>query len=151
MKSPFLACLYSLLAPGLGQIYLKEQGKGWALLCMTLGIWASLFFSHSLIARILLGALYLFILVPAVTDAYQCAAGRPQTFTGDSLPYVVFMLLMIGPFAIPLLWQSPRFSKTAKIAWTVAVVIVALAAIAATTFMASFFDGLMKQNPAILS
>ena len=36
------------------------------------------------------------------------------------------MLLVIGPLAIPRLWQSPGFSRSAKILWTCTVGVVSL-------------------------
>ena len=148
MKNPFLALIYSVLAPGLGQLYLGERAKGWTLICMDAGIAVSLFISHTGIAWFLMGGIYLAIMIPAASDAFQAASGRPRTFTGDAIPYVIIMLLMIGPFAIPLLWQSRKFSKRAKIIWTAAVALIAFVAIAAMTVLASSMEALMKQSAA---
>jgi len=38
-------------------------------------------------------------------------------------PWVVLLAIspfVLGPFGLPLLWKSPRFSRAAKLAWTVA-------------------------------
>lgn len=137
MKNPYRACLYSVVIPGLGQIYLEDYAKGLTLLCMDAGILVSVLFSHSWFVWGLMGVVYLTIVFPAATDAFQTAAGNPRTFNGDSVPYVLLMLFMVGPFAIPLLWQSSKFSKKAKIIWTALVILVALIAIAVTTFLAS--------------
>jgi hypothetical protein len=32
------------------------------------------------------------------------------------------MLLLVGPLALPLLWQNPNFSRTARWTWTLIVV-----------------------------
>lgn len=95
-----------------------------------------------------MGGIYLAILVPAALDAFQTASGRSRTFTGEPRFYVIAMLCLIGPFAIPLLWQSARFSKSAKILWTVLVILFAFLAFALLTFSASFLDQLMKQAGA---
>lgn len=173
MKNPTLAFFYSLAVPGLGQLYLGERAKGWTLLSMTGGVAVSLVISHTWIAWLLMGGIYLAVMIPAALDAYQTASGRPRAFTvpipinrseaeigavqvtlhgkksktwtGESIPYVIVMLLMIGPFAIPLLWQSGRFSKTAKVSWTLAVILIALLAIAIMTLTASSLDQLMEQ------
>lgn len=144
MKNPLLACLYSILVPGLGQIYLEDYAKGLTLVCMAAGILISLLFSHSGFVWILMGVVYLSVLFPAAVDAYQTASGKPRVFTGDSVPYVIIMLLAVGPFAIPLLWQSSKLSKKAKVIWTVLVILMALVAIAGTTFLASELDALMR-------
>jgi len=34
-------------------------------------------------------------------------------------PFLIFMLLSFGPFALPLLWFNPRFSAMQKLLWTV--------------------------------
>ena len=149
MKSPILSFLYSLLLPGAGQLYLGERAKGWTLVCMDAGVVVSLIFSHTWVTWFLMGGIYLAVMIPATLDAFQTASGRPRTFSGDSIPYVIVMLLMVGPFAVPLLWQSAKFSKTAKILWTVTVILIAFLAIATLTLSASFLDQFMKQAGAV--
>jgi TM2 domain-containing membrane protein YozV len=149
MKNPQLAFLYSFLLPGAGQLYLGERVKGWTFFCMDAGVAVSLVFSHTAIAWFLMGGIYLAILIPAALDAFQTASGRPRAFTGDSIPYVIMMLFMVGPFAIPLLWQSAKFSKTAKIVWTAGVILIALLAIAALTLSASFLEQFLQQGGAV--
>lgn len=148
MKDPRLALFYSIFFPGLGQVYLGERAKGWTLLCMTAGVWISLIISHTMIACFFMGIIYLAVMIPAVLDVFQMASGQPRTFSSDTPPYVILMLLLVGPFAIPLLWRSPRFSKRAKILWTLAVILIAFLAIAVTTFVASFLDQLLKSAPS---
>ncbi|MFA5167053.1 MAG: hypothetical protein WC530_00825 [Candidatus Omnitrophota bacterium] len=143
MKNPRLALFYSMIVPGLGQFYLGESAKGWTLLCMGIGVAVSLIVSHTAVACFLMGGIYLAVVIPAALDAFQTASGRPRTFTADTIPYVIIMLLMVGPFAVPLLWQSQRFSTFSKIAWTVVVILIALLAITALTFVASFLEQLI--------
>jgi lysylphosphatidylglycerol synthetase-like protein (DUF2156 family) len=125
-RSPVLAGLLSTLIPGLGQLFNGERTKGLALLCMTGGLWLTIAANRSPITRLLLGLLYLFILVPSIRDAAQTARGQAPAPAGNTAWYVILMLLTVGPFALPLLWQSLRFSRAAKIAWTIAVVLIAL-------------------------
>ena len=146
MKNPYRASLYSVLIPGLGQLYLGERAKGWTFLCMTAGAAVSLIVSHTRIAWFLMGLIYLGIMIPAATDAFQTASGRPRTFTGDTIPYVIAMLLVIGPFAIPLLWQSGRFSTFAKVLCTAVVLLIAIFAFVVLNLMASSLD--MFLSPA---
>ncbi|MFH1208841.1 MAG: hypothetical protein V1673_04715 [Candidatus Omnitrophota bacterium] len=149
MKDPRLALLYSVIAPGLGQIYLGERAKGWTLLCMGAGVVVSLIVSHTAVSCFLMGGIYLAVMIPAALDAFRTASGRPRTFAGDTIPYVIVMLLMVGPFAIPLLWQSRKFSPLAKTVWTIVVIGIALLSIAAMTFAASFLERLMKSVQAM--
>lgn len=149
MKDPRLALFYSIAVPGLGQLYLGEYAKGWTLLCMSAGVAVSLIISHTAIACFLIGGIYLAVMIPAASDAFQTASGRPRTFKADTVPYVIVMLLMIGPFAIPLLWQSKKFSKTAKILWTFIVILIALLGIAILMFSASFLERFMGPGSAI--
>jgi TM2 domain-containing membrane protein YozV len=151
MKNPWLAMTLSLLLPGLGQLYLNERAKGISMLFISIGIAVSLAVSRSAVAYILIGPLYLFALVPAAVDAYQTASGKPRTFKGESVFYVIIMLFAVGPFAIPLLWQSPRFSKSMKIVLTAFVTLVALAAILTMTMFASTLDKMIRQDTAALS
>lgn len=137
MKNPYLAFLSSLLLPGAGQLILGERAKGWTLLCMAAGVGVSLIASHTLLSWFLMGGIYVSIAFPAAMDAFQTASGRPRSFTGESVPYVIAMLFILGPFAIPLLWRSLKFSKLAKILWTVAVAVIAVLAIVVLNLMAS--------------
>jgi len=146
VKSPHLAFFYSILVPGLGQLYLGERAKGWTLLCMTAGVWISLVISHTPLSWLFMGLIYLAVMIPATSDAFQAASGRSRAFAGDSIFYVITMLLVIGPFAVPLLWQSAKFSKIAKIIWTIIVVLIAFLAIGVLMFMASSLDQLIKQS-----
>ena len=137
-----------MLVPGLGQLYLGERTKGWTLCCMAAGVGVSLIISHTVVSWFLMGGIYLAVMIPAALDAFQTASGRPRTFTADTVPYVILMLLMVGPFAIPLLWQSRKFSTPAKIAWTAAVILIAFLAIAFMTFVASFLEQFMSSGRA---
>ena len=138
IRSPWIAAGLSLLLPGLGQLYNGERPKGIALLCMTLGVAYGLFMSvlgppafRSLFTAGLLAIAYLLVWPPAVVDAYRYAAGNPSPLlAGEKTWYVILMLLTVGPMALPLLWQSPRFSRGGKIGWTVAVILIVLLGIA---------------------
>ena len=146
MKDPRLALFYSVMVPGLGQFYLGERAKGWTLLCMAAGVGLSLIVSHTAVACFLMGGIYLAVMIPAALDAFRTASGHPRTFMSDTVPYVILMLLMVGPFAIPLLWQSQKFSKPAKILWTLLVMTIALLAIVVMTFAASFLEQFMRSS-----
>ena len=159
-RSPWLAAALSLLLPGLGQLYNQERPKGIALLCMTAGIVYGIFMStlgpprfHSLVTAVMLTIAYLFVWPPAVMDAYQRAAGKPVTWlSGEKAWYVIVMLLTVGPMALPLLWQSSRFSRTGKVGWTVAVILIALAAIAAVLFIGPAVErALQDLSPSLQS
>ena len=151
-RSPWLAALLSLLLPGLGQLYNGERGKGVATLCISLGTWTILFFSlapgraGAWLSALLLGFVYLFIWIPAVVDAYRQASGAPNPWlSGRSAWYVIAMLLTVGPMALPLLWQSPAFSRSAKIGWTVAVILIALLVVAIFAVLGPVLEELFGQ------
>lgn len=125
-----LALLLSMLLPGLGQIYNQEQKKGWVILacCLVLGIatyWLTGF--NAITAALAL----LLIWLSAIVDAYKVAksAGQAEEFY-YAKAYVVAMLLLVGPLALPLLWKSPNFASTTRWVWTVIVVGAALLFIA---------------------
>jgi TM2 domain-containing membrane protein YozV len=133
-RLPLVAGGLSLLVPGAGQLYNGERAKGIAILCITAGIWSGLLMAavgpaafHSIFTIAMLGAVYLFIWFPAAADAYQRASGvTTSLLSGDKAWYVIAMLLTVGPMALPLLWHSRRFSRTAKIIWTVLIVLLAI-------------------------
>ncbi|OQA40136.1 MAG: TM2 domain protein [Candidatus Omnitrophica bacterium ADurb.Bin314] len=151
MKNKWFAAFLSLAAPGAGQLYLGEKAKGITFLCITAGLWSAIATGRSWLNLLFLGPICLFVMVPSSIDAYQSASGKPRTFTGDSVLYVIFMLLTVGPFAVPLLWRSPKFSKTLKVLWTVFVVLMAFVIIYVLNQIASVMDAYLKQNSLAVS
>lgn len=136
-RSPHIAAILSAAVPGLGQWYNAERPKGLALLCMTLGIWFGLATGlHSWVTVVMLVVVYVFVWIPATVDAYQRAAGHSSSLlSGERRWYTVLMLLAVGPMALPLLWQGARFSRMAKVLWTVVVIVIALAGVFVLTVL----------------
>ena len=136
----FVALLLSALLPGLGQVYNHEQKKGWVILacCVALAIatyWLGDF--NAITAALAL----LLLWSSAIIDAYKVAksAGHaPEFYYAKS--YVVAMLLLVGPLALPLLWKSPNFSNSARWIWTAIVVGTALLFVA-TPYMLKWLIG----------
>jgi hypothetical protein len=129
-KNPLLALLLSIILPGLGQIYSREIKKGLVIFGsgLSLGLltyWLSGF--NKIAAALAL----LLLWISAAVDAYKIAktAGQGAEFYYRK-SYVVAMLLLVGPLALPLLWQSPNFSSVARWTWTAIVVGAALLFIA---------------------
>lgn len=114
------------------------------MLCVTAGIAVAFLTSRSMVAFFLLGLIYLFIIVPAAVDAYQTASGKPRTFKSDSIPYVLIMLCIVGPFAIPLLWQSPRFPRAVKIILTTLVTLIMILGLLLINLVGPYLDGQFK-------
>jgi uncharacterized protein DUF5683 len=121
-SKPLLALILSAALPGLGQIYNNERKKGWVIVgcCAALAVatyWLSGFNAVSAALALLL------IWLSAILDAYKVAKSTGQTAEFYyARAYVVAMLLLVGPLALPLLWQSPNFSNTTRWLWTVIVV-----------------------------
>ena len=141
-RSPWLAGLLSALAPGAGQLYNGERAKGWAMLCIAGGILLASAATHAWLTGLLLGAVYLCVMIPSASDAYRTAGGQAAPVQPQATWYVVLMLLSVGPFALPLLWQHPRFSRGAKIGWTIAVILMALAAVLALSSVGTTLEQL---------
>jgi len=129
-SNPFLAVILSAILPGLGQIYNQEQKKGWVIIGCCLVLSFAIYWFSGLNAVTFALALLL-IWISAIVDAYKVAksAGQAAEFY-YAKSYVVAMLLLVGPLALPLLWQSPNFSSGARWVWTVIVVGTALLFIA---------------------
>ena len=157
-RSPALAAVLSLLLPGLGQLYTGERAKGIAVLCISLGTWLGVALSalgpstmRSPLTVLMLAIVYLFIWIPSVIDAYRDASGRPsRLLSGGSAWYVIVMLLVVGPMAIPLLWQSRAFSRGSKIGWTVFVIAVALLIIVSLLAIGPAVERLLQDYPMLL-
>ena len=142
-KNPLIALVLSLVVPGLGQIYNAELTKGLVLAasCLILGVG---FFWLSALAGLSALLALIILWVSAFLDAYVTArtGGEPLDWY-YRVSYVVAMLLLVGPLALPLVWKSPHFSRSAKSIWTT-VVIGAVLLFMATPYLLSW---LMRQMP----
>lgn len=125
----------SVSVPGLGQIYNREIKKGLVIFgsCLSLGLltyWISGLNKFSTALALIL------VWISATIDAYKVAttAGQSSDFYYRE-PYIVAMLLLVGPLALPLLWQSPYFSWIARWIWTAIVVVASLLFIATPYLM----------------
>jgi len=152
-RVPLVAALLSCALPGLGQLYNGERAKGLAIVCITAGIGYGVAMAlvgpsavRSMFTAVALGVIYLFIWIPAIVDAFQRSRGADTTLlSGQKRWYVILMLLSVGPMAIPLLWQSPRFSRTAKIVWIVAVVLLAVLGILFLLFVGPALERTLQE------
>jgi hypothetical protein len=127
--NPTTARLLSLLVPGVGQLYAGQRGVGIAVLCTVAGILLSAVAFRSPITLATMAVLYAVVALSASGDAVRVAAGAPSAFKAGTRWQIVLLLVTIGPFALPLLWQSQRFSQTAKILWTAFVILIAVSSV----------------------
>jgi hypothetical protein len=93
---------------------------------------------------------------PEVTEAMASAreGHRPKlTFTPPPPPvqwyyktgFILVMIAVVGPFALPMVWKHPRYSRTIKFWTTLGVLALTVALLAATYFlMLWFLDTLQK-------
>ena len=124
--NPVVALLLSALVPGLGQVYNRQIKKGLIIFGSALAL-ALLSYWLGGFNRFAAALAFLLLWVSASVDAYQGAktSGQGADFYYRR-GYVVTMLLLVGPLALPLLWQSPNFSRTGRWLWTTIVVGAAL-------------------------
>lgn len=125
-KNPTLALLLSCVVPGLGQVYNAERNKGIVLLfaCICL---SSLAMWLAGVNRLTFVLTVVVLWLSGIIDAYKTASSSGHTLDWYYRPaYVTSMLVLVGPLALPLLWQSPFFSPTARYIWTTIVVVGAL-------------------------
>ncbi len=118
--------LLSLLLPGLGHTYNREITKGAVIFGFALSL-AALSLVIPGLSKVTALLALLLLWASAAIDAYQMAkvAGQPREFYYRKT-FVVAMLFLIGPLALPLLWQSPNFTRIARWLWSILVVGVAL-------------------------
>lgn len=122
--SPVIAATLSLI-PGAGHLYIGKRRKAVALFVLDIGIAGAFLVLKTNIGYLLIALGYLMTMVPAVLETYALARGKVSGFS-ESKPYIWVMLLMEGFAALPLLWQSQAFSKRTKIAWSIAVPLLAV-------------------------
>jgi len=139
-SNPFLALLLSVIFPGVGQIYNREIKKGLVIFGSSLSL-GLLSYWLSGFNKIAAALALLLLWISAAVDAYKIAktTGQAAEFYYRK-SYVVAMLLLVGPLALPLLWQSPNFSSVACWTWTVIVVGAALLFVA-TPYLLNWLIG----------
>jgi TM2 domain-containing membrane protein YozV len=117
-KNPCIAFFLSLLIPGLGQTYNGEKTKG-LIIAGAYVLLGSVGLVLSGLNRVTMLLALLLVWCSAILDAYKTAQafGQPQDWYFRRA-YVVAMLLLVGPLALPLLWRSPYFSRVARWGWT---------------------------------
>ncbi|MBD3379858.1 MAG: hypothetical protein GF408_05280 [Candidatus Omnitrophica bacterium] len=113
------------LVPGLSLLYIGRWKKTIALFVIDAGIILTLVLSSSYLAKLIALNIYFFTALAPLIESYQVARYGRNTIDSDSRWYVAVLLLTTGFNALPLLWQSGAFSRRAKIAWSVAVPVLA--------------------------
>lgn len=144
-NSPLSSLMLSMIVPGLGQIFNRETKKGFIILTSCLGL-GLLTYSLSGLNAVSIALALILLWSSAIVDAYKVAkaSGQPSDFYLHK-PYVVVMLLLVGPLALPLLWQSPYFSRFARWTWT-AIIAAAVAMFIATPYLMNW---VIKQAPEL--
>ena len=145
MAHPLVAAGLSVVVPGAGQWYNRQGTKALVLLGSCAALLALTAWLSGL-SRITAALALLVVWTSAVIDAYKTAQmqGRPLDWYYRK-PYVVAMLLLIGPVALPLLWRSPHFSSPARWTWTALVLGVVLLFLA----MPYLLHALLQQMPEL--
>lgn len=106
--------LLSLL-PGLAQLLQGDRKSGLALLSASLGMLALLAWDLSKLTLLFVAIAYVSLVYHAAKDALH------KTRNTESVEYVLGLAVIVGPFALPLLWQNGHLSTRAKWIWTVAI------------------------------
>lgn len=123
-KNVIIASVLALV-PGLSLVYIGRVKKAILLFIIDLGILTAVLFSDSYLMILLAINIYVFTFFAPFVESYQVAKYGRNTLGADSRWYVVVLLLTTGFNALPLLWSSGNFSRKAKIAWSVAVPVLA--------------------------
>ncbi len=112
--------------------------------CVGLGL---LTYWFSGLNKLSMGLALILVWSSAIVDAYNVAkaSGQPSDFYHRKA-YVVLMLCLVGPLALPLLWQSPQFSRLARWTWT-AIIAAAVAIFLATPYLMNW---LLRQAPEMM-
>lgn len=120
-----LIVLFLSLIPGLAHLYLGQIKKAIVMLLISLSLILTFIFAKSLVMKTLMSLVYLGTLGPAGIEAQEIVRFGISHLT-ERKWYVTFLLLVTGFSALPLLWQSVFFTKRAKIAWSIAVPVLAV-------------------------
>jgi hypothetical protein len=131
--------MFLSILPGLSLVYVGKFKQALPLFIIDAGIILTVIFSGSYIMKILMAGIYLVTFFPPALESYQLVKYGRNTINTEAQWYVIVLLLTTGFTALPLLWKSGNFSKKAKIAWTVAVPVLAVLFFA---LLAKYWDNL---------
>ena len=123
---PWVAGFLSLIVPGLGQLYLGRRTEAIGPLCVAIAAAIAPQIFHSQSTAVMMTFIYGATALPAARDAFRAAKGIDVRASTQAVGYVIMMLFVAGPLALPLLWQTPRLSQRAKVIWTIVVVVIAV-------------------------
>ncbi|MBD3245961.1 MAG: hypothetical protein GF333_03025 [Candidatus Omnitrophica bacterium] len=123
-KNHYIVLLLAVV-PGCAHLYLGRIRKALGLWVIDTGIILTVIFSDSYLMKLIMVNIYLFTFLPAGLETYSLARGKRSVVDTDSRWYTVTLLLTTGFSALPLLWQNRKFSRRAKILWTIAVPLLA--------------------------
>lgn len=140
-----IAQLLSLVLPGTGHLLYDLRQRGWVSLVLAGGALFSIILYSSLLAKLALALVYLLVGVHAMLDLRSQIHGTSAPVDLADQRVVIAALVLIGPFAVPLLWQSPRFSTRQKWLLTVAVLVIAVAAILLTGTLGTILEEKLRQ------
>ena len=131
--------------PGLGHMYLGKRKKAFGLLCVFAGVIAGIVLSGSIIVKVLMAIVYFSTAIPAWIETWQISRYGKNTIDTEVRWYMVFLLLVTGFAALPLLWQSARFSKKAKVMWSIAVPVLAFLFFSALIRYRELIEGFLQK------
>ncbi len=123
------------LIPGLAQLVQGNSKSGQALLSATLGMFALLLWDLSTLTLIFVALAYLSLVYHAAKDALH------QTRNTESVEYVLGLAVIVGPFALPLLWQNQNLSPRAKRIWTGVIIVITVLLLISMKYL----DPMMEQ------
>ena len=123
-KNVLLTLVLSVV-PGLPHLYLGDRKKAAGLFVIDGALVLSVLYSRSCLMKALMGGIYFVTVVPACIETYQLSRYGKNTIDTDSRWYTVLLLLTTGFSALPLLWQNRNFSQSSKVAWSIAVPVLA--------------------------
>lgn len=131
--------MLSVIVPGSGQVFNRESKKGIIIFASCLGLGLLAYWLSGL-NKVSIALALILLWSSAIVDAYKVAkaSDQPSNFYYRK-PYVVVMLLLVGPLALPLLWQSPQFSRFARWVWT-AIVAAAVVMFVATPYLLNWLN-----------
>jgi len=70
---------------------------------------------------------------------------RPKTKWHHSTTTVVLALLSVGPFALPLVWFHPRYSKAVKLGVTIAVIALTVVLTVVLIYVALYLYAILRE------
>ncbi|MES2504099.1 MAG: hypothetical protein V4534_04390 [Myxococcota bacterium] len=139
------AIILSIIFPGLGNLSQGDKPGGLALMSAALGLILLCMWDLSWFTTIFVVLAYFSLIWHSVRDMQK---GTRHT---ESIQYVLGLSAVVGPFALPLLWQNRSIHTRAKKIWTAVILFITVLLVLGMIYVDPMIERTLQTYQRILT